>query len=246
MKIATFNLLNNSFERHDKWSNRMESAVSLIKDQNLDLIGTQELSTRSRDYLENKLDDYYIVGGTRDSYGISDEYNSILIKKQKFKLQNQGKTYALSHTPNKKGSKLPLDLFPRIATTIHLSQNNIKYLVVNTHLDHLLGHNRKVQLKILSKIILKEKLPKEKLIVMGDFNTKTNKHIQQFMEENGLQEACLSTAKSSYRLLPMKKPIDHIFLSNDIETLDTTLIKNKYNGIYPSDHYPLKVLIKNK
>lgn len=244
MKVETFNLQNNIFENDKKWLKRMESAIMLIKDHDLDIIGIQELGEKSKKYFEENLKDYSIIGGNRDSKK-SDEYNSILIKKN-IKIIGDGKTYALSHNINKKASKLLLDFFPRIATTVHIKYDKVKYLIVNTHLDNIFSHNRKVQLKILSKIILEEKHNDEKLIVMGDFNTKTNKKVKDFMFDNNLKEAMLLPNQSSYRVIKFKNSIDHIFVSKGIVLENTSLIKDKYNDVYPSDHYPVITNILTK
>ena len=93
-------------------------AKELIQKRKLDVIGTQELTPRTKDYLEKRLEDYIFVGESRGSASISDEYNSILLKKEVFDLLDT-KTYSLSNDINKKGGRFLLDFFPRICTVAH-------------------------------------------------------------------------------------------------------------------------------
>ena len=103
MLIATFNMKNSYSPSPSKsWTKRADSAAELIRKRGLDVIGTQELTPRTKNYLEKELNEYIFVGESRGSASISDEYNSILLKKSIFELL-ETKTYALSKDINKKG-----------------------------------------------------------------------------------------------------------------------------------------------
>ncbi len=239
MLIATFNMKNSYSPAPSKsWIKRADSAAELIRRRGLDVIGTQELTPRSKDYLESKLENYIFVGESRGSASISDEYNSILLKKEVFELLGS-ETYALSNNKYKKGSKFLLDAFPRICTLAHVIYDDCKYLIINTHLDNVFSINRKLQLEVLTEIINLEKDANEDILVMGDFNMHLTGDLKKFEKENKLVDAVPRELGSSFREFYRKEPIDHIFVpESDFEVVGALFDTNKYNGIAPSDHYP--------
>lgn len=238
MLIATFNMKNSySPARPNNWIRRADAAVELIRKRNLDVIGCQELTPRTKDYLEKKLEEYIILGDSRGSASISDEYNSILLKREAFELLNT-ETYSLSNNIYKKGGKFLLDCFPRICTIAHVIYEDYKYLIMNTHLDNVFSYNRKLQLEVLSEIIDLEKDRDEDVIVMGDFNMHLTGNLKAFEKRNKLVDTVPSNLGSSFRDFNLKEPIDHIFVPESFEVIKSELDTNEYNGINPSDHYP--------
>lgn len=239
MLVATFNMKNSYSPAPSKnWIKRADSAVELIRKRGLDVIGTQELTPRTKRYLEEKLEEYLFIGESRGSIGITDEYNSILLKKETFDLLSS-ETYSLSNNIYKKGGRFLLDSFPRICTIAHVMNEGNKYLIINTHLDNVFGYNRKLQLEVLSEIMKLEQQDHEDIIIMGDFNMHLTGNLEKFRKQNKLVDTVPSTLGSSYRDLDMKKPIDHIFVSDGFNETRAELDTNKYNDIYPSDHFPI-------
>lgn len=247
MIIATLNMKNSYSPAPSKnWIKRADSASELIRKRGLDVIGTQELTPRAKKYLEKELSEYIFVGESRGSASISDEYNSILLKKSVFELL-ETQTYALSNDIYKKGSKFLLDLFPRICTIAHVIYEDHKYLIINTHLDNLFASNRKHQLEVLTNIIKKEKKSDEDIIIMGDFNMHLTGDLKKFEKENKLVDTVPKDLGSSFRKFNMKEPIDHIFVpDSDFDIVNAEFDTNKYNGIAPSDHYPTITHIARK
>ncbi len=244
MIVATFNMKNSYSPAPSKnWIKRADASVELIKDNMLDVIGMQELTPRTKNYLEEKLHEFYFIGDLRGSLGITDEYNSILLKKGMFGLIDYN-TYSLSNNIYKKGSKFPLDFFPRICTLVHVINEGNKHLIINTHLDNLFNHNRKLQLEVLNEIIKLEKQNDEDIVVMGDFNMRLTGALEMFRKENKLTSLETKTLGGSFRNFNKREPIDYVLVSKNIEILESELITNKYNDIYPSDHYPVMVNIK--
>lgn len=244
MLVATFNMKNSySPASSGNPKRRADAAIEAIRQNTLDIIGTQELTPKTKDYLESKLNEYIFVGDSRGSFGISDEYNCILLKRAEFELLNT-ETYSLSNNIYKRGGKFLFDIFPRIGTIAHVVHENQKYLIINTHLDNLFGYNRKLQLEVLSEIIKLEKTDDEEIIIMGDFNMYLKGDLKKFQKSNKLVNAVPLNLGSSFRKLKRKAPIDYIFVSEDLEVEKTKYDENEYNGIYPSDHYPVITKLK--
>jgi len=238
--IMTFNI-KNAYSLFN-WKKKIESAIALINDINPDVIGTQELTKKAKRYIEKKLIQYEVLGDSRKSFFISNEYNCILVKKKLLGNNYKSKTYALSNNINKLGTKFKSDLFPRICTTIHINYGNKKYLFINTHLDNALEINRIKQLKKINEIITLEKKGDESIIVTGDFNMTLRSDLRLFKEHNNLE--CTNGLGSTLISFPKRKQIDYIFVSDDIKFVDYKKITKKYNGIYASDHYPVVLEIK--
>lgn len=243
MIVSTFNLKNSFFPSitPNKWVKRMDASAAIILGRDLDVVGFQELTPRAKEYLEKILSDYLFIGNSRGSMGVSDEYNCILLKRELFTVLGS-ETYSLSNNMYNKGGKFLLDAFPRICTVAHVIKENQKYLILNTHLDNVFERNRKLQLKVIEKVIRLEKRSNESIIVMGDFNMTINGPLAGFCESNQLVDAVMSNVGSSYRSLN-KKPIDHILISDSLKYEDTQLIKDKYDGVYPSDHFPIQTKV---
>lgn len=127
----------------------------------------------------------------------------------------------------------------------HIVVDGQKYLIINIHLDNVFEHNRKLQLQVIEKIIGIEKKVNENIIIMGDFNMTINGNLRDFCKRNNLRDAVPTNLGSSFREIN-REPIDHVLISKGLRYEDTTLITNKYNGVYPSDHFPVetKILIK--
>ena len=247
LKVSTFNIQNSNSPTSNKWERRMDAACEFITIEDLDIIGTQELTPNAKNYLEKNLKNYHIIGDTRGSIGITDEYNSILLKKDLFDIM-EFETYALSNTIYTKGTKFFGDSFPRICTMGKLKTKNNLYLVLNTHLDNVPGKHRKKELEVLSEIIDINKENDIQIILTGDFNMrlKDKSLLEKFRLENNFKDAVLTTSGSSFRNFNQKLPIDHIFYSDGLEMVNSKMIDKQYSGVYPSDHFPMVTTLKHK
>ena len=76
----TYNIrLNTDADGINKWDNRKEGIVSLIKEEDVDILGIQEGLPSQIEYLSKQLDDYSMIGEGRDG-GNSGEYSAIYYK----------------------------------------------------------------------------------------------------------------------------------------------------------------------
>ena len=239
MKIMTFNI-KNSYSLFN-WKKKIDSAISLINNEDPDIIGTQELTKKAKKHIGRILTNYIIVGKPRGSFLFSNEYNCVLLKKELFK-EYSTKTYSLSNNIDKLGTKFKSAVFPRICTVLHLTYKSKKYLIINTHLDNALEINRIKQLNKLNEIIDIEKQEDELLIIMGDFNMTLRSDLRLFKERNNLN--CTNNLDSTLIDFPKRKQIDYIFTSKDIKFVNYYKIVKKYNDTYASDHYPVVLITK--
>lgn len=221
---------------------RITSINKLLQQYQPDIIGVQELTNDMFIYMSDIYKTYNIFGDSRHSH-VSDEYSSILYNKEKFTLID-AKTLWLSQTPEKEGSKFLLSQFPRIVTYVHVKDisTNTDFTVFNTHLDNNLAHIRTKQAIVLKKII-QTYAKGEFTILTGDFNC-TSKSIALNILQSELTDTIDDSIGSTLRgsvgsFIQRHLPIDHILISNNLQATDAKKIQTSYNGIYPTDHYPV-------
>ena len=225
LKLMTYNIKNNYKEKTFK---RIDKIINIIKEEDTDIIGLQEVNFKVKKYLKNNLKEYQIFGKSRyENNKIYDEYNTILVKKNITVLKTE--TYKLY--PKHKHAFF--SFFPRIATQVSIKHQNKEIHIFNTHLDVLFNYTRKKELEILNKKITKS----ENTIIMGDFNMEPqNKIFQKFT----------SHYKNINTVVPTnihhKLPIDYILISNNITYESAKIINSK---VMPSDHFPITVIITN-
>lgn len=257
MKIMTFNLkCDNPLYFNNRWDKRKHMIYDIMKNYECDIIGTQEVKDNMLKDLKNNISSHNIIGRQRCKK-ISSERNNILISKNYTICEE--KTFWLSDSPEKVGSKKWYSLFPRICTTAVIESNNTKIRICNTHLDNLLSKAREFGLSKLMKVIEKEE-EKEKLpmILMGDFNAVpdsklikefiqgkfSNKKLMPVQEIN--KELYSKVTRDSFKRTENGVHIDYIFVSEEIEVINAEIINYNNNGKYPSDHYPLMAEVKIK
>jgi len=234
MKIMTFNMRNDGIIPFSKWKERLYGFVKLIEKENPDIIGTQEMTYKSKKLLEPLIKEKYNIYGKsrKRTNTIYDEYNCILIKKD-IKVLNSF-TYSLSETPQIPKTKFKGDPFPRIMTFIETND----FYIYNTHLTAKISKNKLLQLKCITNLLKKDK----PVIIMGDFNLEIKK-LEKFTKENNL----INTTKDIGKTYSTKKELfhlDHILISKFLKYENTIKHNYKYNGIYISDHYPITVEIR--
>lgn len=265
IKVVSFNLRRDfGPQRKNKWETRKELAAKTICNSNADIIGVQEFLPMMRKDLKNLLKGYSIFGTGRlkGKNPNNDEHSDIIIKNKQVEI-TRCNTFWLSNHPETP-SRARLAVYPRICTVaeVKIKKSGRRLRVFNTHFDHISPFARTFGARlILSEIHRfneKDPLP---TIVMGDFNAKPNSKAVRMMRENlsGYHDVKLKdiygfldtvigntyhgfkgTVKSKFR------PIDYIFVSDDIEVVSASVDTTCYEGAYPSDHYPISAVLKLK
>ena len=237
----------------DHGNDNAEILRDFLNNNNVDILGTQELVRKFIERLKNVIaPKYKIYGNFR--YGnnrlvqkmdIFDRFNetvSIITKHDVIR----NKTQTLPWLPTNlkdifKGIKLK-SLRPRVVTTALIEIKDFgKINFINTHLEHRLNIVQIRQLNYLFKIIKKSKYP---VILAGDFNMDMDMPRFKLFVENLLAIGYkrVPNAKKTYKYQKDKLPIDHIFIPNDWNIEEIEISKDKYLDNF-SDHYPILVRI---
>lgn len=261
VNVMSFNIrMDNPEDSLNNWKYRKDVAAQIIKDQNIDIVGTQEvLHNQLQDLLE-RLPDYNYVGVGREDGKQKGEYAALFYKKERFEEEDSG-TFWLSETPDVAGSKGWDGACERVASWAVLKDKETgkKIFAINTHLDHVgeTARQKGVTLLIDRAKELSNGLP---VIITGDFNAERESGvIKHALDPNNSMQlfdsyAIASTtdnAKWTFhdfgKLPEEERPyIDYVFVNKSVIVDEYKVMDEKLNDIYLSDHCPIvaKLTIK--
>ena len=253
IKAISYNIrYNNPKDGLNVWENRRETVTSLLKEENADFVGLQEVVYPQLKDLVEALKSYEHIGVGRKDGKTKGEYSPIFYQKGKYKLL-ESNTFWLSETPNtvSKGWDASLE---RICT-YGLFQNRMtqeKIWVFNTHFDHRGVVAREKSIDLITekvKVLNQENLP---LIITGDFNLtpdqipiqKMQSDFEDVQKNLAISDPYYATSNNFNTEKTSKKRIDYIFIKG-LETLNAQhLYKKTPMGGWASDHHPVIVILK--
>lgn len=245
IKIVTFNVRIDSTEGYTE---RFKLIKEKIAAESPDVICFQEMSEKMLKVTVRGLDEYYVVGGGRNTNRLGESV-AIAFKKERFVLGNC-RTKWLSPTPHVPSSQFTIDQSgcPRVSTMISLTdiESETTFRVYNTHLDHV---GKLARIKGITQII--EDIKKDDLIypsfaiLTGDLNaTPDSDVVETIKNEGGLVDVTDKFVKTfnnygkPYRQWDADK-IDYIFTSPDIVCVSSVLWDEMPDGKYMSDHFAI-------
>lgn len=233
------------------WKSRREACLEIIKKQKSDVIGFQEVLSNQFHDLKRGLTDYFGIGFDgpemdryKDGYhGIAK--NPIFFSKKRFELLTAG-GYWLSENPLEAGSISWDSARARNAFWIRLldKKTGKEVRVINFHLDHV-KEEAKIQQVLM---VLKESAQYQQdfiQIMTGDFNSHPDSKVISNVLEYGWVDSFTGKLEGTghgFKPHDMEraaraKKIDFIFSKGSIQAKNSRILKDSFNGIYPSDHY---------
>ena len=259
LNIMTYNVrYDNAGDGVNQWSNRKDVAAQIILDEDIDIVGMQEVLYNQLADFKSRLIGYNNIGVGRDG-GTSGEYSPIFYKTDRFTIISSG-TFWLSETPDVVGSKGWDGAHPRIATWAILEDraDQSQLLVINTHIDHQGSAAQQEGVKLIMSRIGTMNPNALPVVLTGDFNmTPTNSnivYITNLSTPNHLLHTKTVARETSgpqgtvhgFGATPesQRSFIDYIFVSELTEVLYHAVLPDKLNNIYLSDHAPVVARIK--
>ncbi len=227
------------------WFYRADLVIQNILSCAPDVIGFQEGTRIHYSYLCERLNEYDSVITYRDETLFS-EGCPIFYRKDKYSLIDKG-SFWLSETPDVMSKDWGAACY-RICSYVILTEKSTdkSFVVFNTHLDHVSDEARIKGIGvILDKIQEFGSLP---AMIMGDFNCKEGSKTYVSVTENFL-DAKYQTDNvynictfQDYGKQLNRKPIDYVMISKTGFTVSSyRVVDTLYDGVYPSDHFPLLV-----
>jgi len=203
-------------------------------------------------YIQRHLSGYSIIASDRVIDEIS-QYPTLFYCEKAFSVNEKGEFW-LSRTPDVHRSKDWDSAYPRMMSYALLEDKETKreLWVIVTHLDNRGSEARKEQAKIICEWISRRSGP---IILMGDFNDHPGSTVHQILTspETGLKDTWQvlgrdedkdSMTYHGFQGIPKKARIDWILLTSHFQVLDAHIIRDHYNGYFPSDHFPYMVEIE--
>lgn len=253
IRYATFNIrMDTPRDSLNNWKYRSEAVCNFILDEQLDIVGMQEVLHNQLEDLKAGLNGYAYVGIGREDGNTKGEYAPLFYRSDKFEVLDSN-TFWLSQYPDSVGFIGWDGACTRIATWAKFKDksNGRIFMSVNTHFDHVGKEARKnAALLIIDRI--KEIVGDRPAILTGDFNVTDESEAYTTLTTNSyvLKDAWKTAAQKEtgseytyheYGRLPKEvcPKIDFIFVSEGI-TVNKAFIPYEGDGPtgYLSDHNP--------
>lgn len=238
VRIMSFNVRDGEFDRGN-------IVPQVIADYLPDSVGVQECEGTWYLTLQANLPDYGIVGvGRLSGLPLIGESTAILYRKEKYDLVDWG-TFWLSETPDRVSIGWDAK-YHRTCTWAILENKATKeqYAHVNTHLDNLGSSARVEGLKLVLDKAASFDMP---VVVTGDFNFPKGSDLYKQLTAEKLRDtgviaeiADSGCTSHGYKDTVKGNPIDFICVNEKItEVKEYKIIREKINGKFVSDHYPI-------
>jgi endonuclease/exonuclease/phosphatase family metal-dependent hydrolase len=258
VKIMTFNIrYDNSGDGPNRWAQRREAAVDVIRRFAGDFIGIQEALPHQVADLQKALPDYRQLGRSREADAQRGESTPILYRHERWRLDpEQSGWFWLSDTPETAGSTTWNNVIPRMVVWARFidEKTGRGLYVFNTHFDHLSEPSRRKSAELLARRIIARKST-EPVVVVGDFNAGEASFSIRYLtgQEADSPLALVDTFRAlhadekqvgtfhGFRGGTDKEKIDYVLASPGAKVLKAEILRDRIAGEdrYPSDHYPV-------
>lgn len=250
--VMSFNLrYENEIDGNNAWKLRKDLCASIILSEIPDILGIQESKPSQTFFLKENIGKYYNFYGRGRDFHDSDECVGIFYNKSRFLPLDYG-TFWLSENRYQPGTILKNSNFPRIVSWIKLFDDYKKEFLwyFNTHFDHesqkIRKRNSEILLEEMNKICGKN----ENIILTGDFNANKGEECINMIEKrlNDTDKKNSYTFHNFYGINCFIGKIDFVFAGNRFKCNEFFTIQTSENRngktMYPSDHYPIKAILK--
>ena len=230
------------------WFSRAESVLSVIEQEDPDIIGFQEITPIHERYLKKHLKGYAFIVSYRDKQLLS-EGVMIAYRTEMFDEESSG-MFWLSETPAKMSKGWDAQMY-RVAAYVNLVRktDGKRVAFYDTHLDHI-GEQARINGMRLMSDRIKADAP-DCAFVVGDMNDYDDSAMYQNALTSGLADAMVVAQSVSaphgctyqgYGTELDSRRIDYCFLSSDITVTEYHVNETGADtGVYPSDHFPIIV-----
>ena len=253
IKVASFNIRYiRPAENQTDWDVRKAAVIRVLQDMDADLIAFQEMETfeggsfsfrnLQLDWILQNLPVYFPA-----AVGNPEQYPStqpILYRKLEFEVEQQG-FFFFSENPDQIYSRQWDGSYPYFCSWARFRQvqSGKTFTLFNVHNDYSSKGNRIKTSQLIAdrvKSLLDRQQP---LMVVGDFNAPSWFKALSILKDAGLQLAKPSGSTHNFNLgLNIFPAIDHMLAGPEIIFNGPVKVwRNQYDGIWPSDHYPISI-----
>ncbi len=251
LRICTYNLrYANRADGINYFFDRAPLIRRVFPKYKADVVGFQEVTPPMRDWLEENLTDYAIVGTGRNA-DFGGEHTVVAYRADRFLLASLD-TFWLSDTPRVPGSRFMTDQSsnPRVCTAAVLltREGHTPLRVYNTHLDNR-GPLARAQgaALILARISADDAVwPSVPVVLTGDMNVAPDSPVVASFSSfsscgRTLRDITADVGPTFHDYRPQEKgeKIDYIFTNAVSDASLSCTLRDEENGVFLSDHYPV-------
>jgi endonuclease/exonuclease/phosphatase family metal-dependent hydrolase len=249
LRVMSFNIRYGSApDGVNHWDHRRENVLSTIGAQDPDLLGLQESLPFQSSFVAEFLPDHEFYGPGRLGPGKDEEACALFWRSERFELLEDD-TFWLSPTPGEVASRGWDAALPRICTWARLRDRHTghEFVFANTHFDH-----RGAEARLESAKLLAGRFPGERVLLIGDFNAAEDSAPIQALRAAGFvdsyriqhPEAADVGTFTGFQDAPGASKIDYVFLRGAADVLAATIDRSRFDGRWPSDHFPVSATLR--
>lgn len=252
IKLMSYNILQDDADRPAGylWSERKANVIKQIKSNAVDILCAQEDYYRQGQDIMADLN--FGKSGVSRNDGTargSGEFVAIYYKKERFQLIDSGHFW-MSETPAVPSKSWDASVL-RICNWAFFQdqQNQQKFYVFNTHLDHIGTVARYKSAQLLIRMIT-EIAGNYPVILAGDMNATPDsdaiKELKGLLSDSReisvtAPAGSIGTYNGMVTGKDATRRIDYVFLSGSVIVNSYRVISETINNRYPSDHFPVLV-----
>lgn len=269
LKAATFNIrfITSKDENECSWDSRKTGVVSLVKDQNLDVVGFQESTSDQVTYLKANLTDYSFIESPLEP--------CIAYKTSKYTVKSSGSFY-LSGTPDVASNPYPawVSTDPERSRICQWAKFEVKdtgeiFYFMNTHLEVAssgtpISEDEALTIREKSADLICDRAAtlagSDPLILVGDMNSAVTETTHTDYFKKSFTDAYYRSSDLGVRFGPVATynaysyetdqrskwyaRCDYVYFTGALDVAKYTVVDTTYGGYYPSDHWPVVVNFK--
>lgn len=235
-------------ERH--WLYRGPLMAQTLIDAKADIIGLQEARKIQYECICEALKGYGSFIDYRDD---SDDPEGcpLFYNLSKFDIESKG-TFWLSETPDRISKDWGAACYRICSYAVLIQKKDGKKLAVfNTHLDHISAQARIKGIRlVLEKLNEFGGMP---CVLMGDLNDFESSEMYAAATKlfddakYKTQDSDSGATYQNWGTMPDGENIDYFLISKEgIDVSQYRVVRTNYDGVYPSDHFPIKLKINLK
>ncbi|NDY74081.1 metal-dependent hydrolase [Desulfobacter hydrogenophilus] len=219
------------------WEHRKPLVSKILETYPNDFIGFQEVNHFQAEFLIRSLRHHDHIGWYNK--GVKWWQNNLILFDSSWECLGH-RHFFLSHTPDIL-SRLPGSRWPRQCVIGWFKKKNRYLLMVNTHFDF----TSEVQQKSAGLVMkFLKRFPKGvPQIITGDFNTTPGSPAHRCFKSRGFGLVKEGESITTFHDFTGKKTgrhIDWILYRNGLSPVSEQVIQDSFNGLFPSDHYPVR------
>jgi len=258
LEVLSLNIrYDNPADAPNDWPARKNVVLSFLEDESPGIFGLQEALWHQYNFLDSALDSYESIAAGRDDGKSRGEMTPVFYSKDRFRALNSG-TFWLSEKPRTAGSKGPGAVLPRIVTWVQLQdkQAGRSFFFFNTHYSHVSDSARLMSSEIILDQVnaISGSYP---FIITGDFNMLPGSRAYSILTGEGRDNVVIIDSYQASTGEPAgpdytyngfsdekgKGRIDYIFVSPDIDVHSHETQPVKQDGLFISDHWPVRASV---